>query len=76
MRGFRSVVVAVPPDRPRHEQFRIRLRLRDWGWRLVDIELSDDLRRRIGEKAAAGAARLREGRSASDKAAPDAAPPP
>ncbi|WP_375274150.1 DUF2939 domain-containing protein [Methylorubrum thiocyanatum] len=76
MRGFRSVVVAVPPDRPRHEQFRIRLRLRDWGWRLVDIELSDDLRRRIGEKAAAGAARLREGRSASDKGAPDAAPPP
>ncbi len=75
MRGFRSVVIAVPPDRPRHEQFRLRLRLRDWGWRLVDVELSDDLRTRIGEKAAAGAARLREGRSGSDKPEPDAAAP-
>ncbi|GEL42135.1 hypothetical protein MEX01_27260 [Methylorubrum extorquens] len=74
MRGFRSVLVAVPPDRPRHEQFRIRLRLRDWGWRLVDIELSDDLRRRIGEKAAAAAARLRDGRTNPDKTGPDASP--
>lgn len=74
MRGFRSVLVAVPPDRPRHEQFRIRLRLRDWGWRLVDIELSDDLRRRIGEKAAAAAARLRDGRTNPDKSGPDASP--
>ena len=70
MRGFRSVVVAVPPDRPRREQFRLRLRLRDWGWRLVDIELSEDLRSRIAEKAAAGAARLRDSRSGPDKTAP------
>ena len=70
MRGFRAVVVAVPPDRPRHEQFRIRMRLRDWGWRLVDIELSDDLRGRIAEKIAAGAARLRDGRSPPDPAPP------
>ncbi|MEE7458377.1 hypothetical protein MPAR168_08690 [Methylorubrum populi] len=70
MRGFRSVVVAVPPDRPRREQFRLRLRLRDWGWRLVDIELSEDLRSRIAEKAAAGAARLRDNRSGPDKTVP------
>ncbi len=75
MRGFRSVVIPVPPDHPRHEQFRIRLRLRDWGWRLVDIELSDDLRRRIAEKAAAAATRLRDGRPASDKAPPEAPAP-
>ena len=60
MRGFRAVVIPVPPDRPRAEQFRIRMRLHDWGWRLVDIELSEDLRGRIAERIAAGMARLRE----------------
>lgn len=75
MRGFRSIVIAVPPDRPRQEQFRIRMRLHDWGWRLVEVELSEDLRGRIAEKIAAGAARLRE-RAGQDKAAPDPSPLP
>ncbi|KQT45319.1 hypothetical protein ASG52_14180 [Methylobacterium sp. Leaf456] len=79
MRGFRSVVIPVPPDRPRAEQFRLRLRLHDWGWRIVEIELSEDLRGRIAEKIAAGVARLREKsgqeKQGHDKAAPEPAPP-
>lgn len=69
MRGFRAVVIPVPPDRPRQEQFRIRMRLHDWGWRIVEIELSEDLRGRIADKIAAGVARLRE-KSGQEKTAP------
>lgn len=75
MRGFRAVVIPVPPDRPRHEQFRIRMRLHDWGWRIVEIDLSEDLRGRIAEKIAAGVARLREKsgqeRQGQEKAVPE-----
>lgn len=70
MRGFRSVVIAVPPDRPRQEQFRIRMRLHDWGWRLTDIELSEDLRGRIADRISAGLARLRD-RSGQEKVGQD-----
>lgn len=84
MRGFRSVVIPVPPDRPRAEQFRLRMRLHDWGWRIVEIELSEDLRGRIAEKIAGGVARLREKsgqekqgleKQGQEKAAPEPAPP-
>lgn len=84
LRGFRSVVIPVPPDRPRAEQFRIRMRLHDWGWRLVEIELSEDLRGRIAERIAAGMARMRERsgpekpgqeRPAPEKPAAEPAPP-
>ncbi|MFD1300196.1 DUF2939 domain-containing protein [Methylobacterium marchantiae] len=51
MRGFRTVVIAVPPEAPRSQQFRLRLRLRGWSWRLVEIELTSDLRARIASKA-------------------------
>jgi hypothetical protein len=54
MRGFRTVVIGVPPDLPRARQFRIRLRLRGWTWRLVDIELTEELRDRIAQKLAPG----------------------
>lgn len=52
MRGFRTVVVAVPPGRSSKDQFRIRMRLRDWSWRIVDIELTDALRSQIGTRFA------------------------
>lgn len=47
LRGFRTVVIAVPPDRPGDDQFKIRMRLRNWTWRLIEIELSETLRARI-----------------------------
>ncbi len=47
MRGFRTVVVPVPPDRPREEQFRIRMRFRDWSWHVSEIELNPRMRERI-----------------------------
>lgn len=52
MRGFRTVVVGVPPGRPASEQFKIRMRLRDWSWQLIEIELTETLRERIAEKVA------------------------
>jgi hypothetical protein len=52
MRGFRTVVIPVPPEASRDRRLRLRLRLRGWTWRLVDIELPEDLRERIAEKVA------------------------
>nr|USU33288.1 DUF2939 domain-containing protein [Methylobacterium sp. OTU13CASTA1] len=52
MRGFRTVVIPVPPDETRDRRFRLRLRLRGWTWRLVDIELPEELRERIAQKLA------------------------
>ncbi|GEP12100.1 DUF2939 domain-containing protein [Methylobacterium gnaphalii] len=52
MRGFRTVVVAVPPNRKGPEQFKLRLRLHNWSWRLIDVELSETLRNRLAEKVA------------------------
>lgn len=49
MRGFRTVVIPVPPGDGHARQFRVRLRLRGWTWRLVDIELPEDLRQRIAQ---------------------------
>ncbi|ACA18575.1 conserved hypothetical protein [Methylobacterium sp. 4-46] len=50
MRGFRGVVFSFPPDRPRASQYRLRLRLRGFTWRVVDLELPADLRDRISQK--------------------------
>ncbi|MGY2046947.1 DUF2939 domain-containing protein [Methylobacterium sp. JK268] len=50
MRGFRAVVFSFPPDRPRASQYRLRLRLRGFTWRVVDLELPADLRDRISQK--------------------------
>ncbi len=73
MRGFRTVVVAVPPGRPSKDQFRIRMRLRDWSWRVVDIELTQALRARIGARFA----KLSRSRNAPPRptGAGDAPPP-
>ncbi len=44
MRGFRAVVIPIPPEARAAERTRIRLRLRGLSWRLVDIEMADLLR--------------------------------
>ena len=49
-RGFRGMVVSYPPDRPIESRFRLRLRLRGWTWRLVDLELPGALRERISQR--------------------------
>jgi len=38
-RGFRVVSFTVPPDRPGDEQFRLHMRIKGLGWRLVGIDL-------------------------------------
>jgi hypothetical protein len=42
-RGFRVVVVPVPTDRPRSEQFRLHLRLEGATWRLAGLELPQSI---------------------------------
>jgi hypothetical protein len=42
--------VSYPPDRPLENRFRLRLRLRGWTWRLVDLELPGALRERISQR--------------------------
>jgi hypothetical protein len=61
MRGFRTVVIAVPPDAPRARQLRIRLRLRGWTWRLVDIEVTEELREQMAQKLSRTLAKMRSG---------------
>lgn len=39
MRGFRNVIVALPPGQAADRQFRLRLRLVRATWKLVSIEL-------------------------------------
>src|SRR5918993_54741 len=38
-RGFRTVLVPVPGDRPTAEQFRLQVRLVGTTWRLIGVEL-------------------------------------
>ncbi|MBX9930071.1 MAG: DUF2939 domain-containing protein [Methylobacterium sp.] len=61
MRGFRTVVIPVPPNQGPERRFRVRLRLRGWTWRLVDIELPEDLRQRIAQSIAQAAERKPRG---------------
>ena len=66
MRGFRAVVIPIPPDGPRAERTRIRLRLRGFSWRLVDIEMADALREPIAAKLGRAVTRARLGTSGSE----------
>ena len=59
MRGFRTVVIGIPPEAGRDRRLRIRLRLRGWSWRLVDIELNDELRERIAQSFVRTSAKTR-----------------
>ena len=66
MRGFRAVVIPIPPEAPRAERTRIRLRLRGLSWRLVDIEMADVLRAQIAAKLSRALARAKIGASAGE----------
>ncbi|MCJ2133174.1 DUF2939 domain-containing protein [Methylobacterium sp. J-026] len=61
MRGFRAVVIPIPPEAPRGARTRIRLRLRGLTWRLVDIEMADMLRDQIAAKLGRAMARAKIG---------------
>jgi hypothetical protein len=67
MRGFRAVVIPIPPDAPRAERTRIRLRLRGLSWRLVDIEMADMLREQIAAKLSRALARAKIGATAGEE---------
>ncbi|MDP4002245.1 DUF2939 domain-containing protein [Methylobacterium sp. NEAU K] len=66
MRGFRAVVIPVPPEAPRAERTRIRLRLRGLSWRLVDIEMAEILREQIAAKLGRALARAKIGASVGE----------
>src|SRR3954464_14288358 len=46
LRGFRNLLVSLPPDAPSEQQFRLRLRLVRTTWKLIGMELPDALRGR------------------------------
>lgn len=46
-RGFRAVSFALPVDRPADQQFRLQMRVRGFGWRLVGIELPKPVLQRL-----------------------------
>lgn len=46
-RGFRAISFTVPIDRPSDEQFRLQLRIKSLGWRLVGIELPPPILQRL-----------------------------
>ena len=77
MRGFRTVVMAAPPDAPRADQLRLRLRLRGTTWRLIDLEVTESLRDRFAQKLAKALARVRSGDRGEPRGEPrpPAAPP-
>jgi hypothetical protein len=52
LRGFRNMLVRLPPDAAANEQVRLRLRLVRTTWRLVGVELPEaPLRRLVRERA-------------------------
>src|SRR5678815_566094 len=40
----------LPPDKPKHEQFKVGLSLRDWKWKLTGIGLPDHLRVQLAQE--------------------------
>lgn len=45
--GFRSIVMPLPPDRPKDEQFRLTWRLSGTTWRLTGLDLPKALREEL-----------------------------
>ena len=43
----KTFYIYLPPDGPRTDQFRVKLRLRDWYWTIVGIELPNKLTKRL-----------------------------
>jgi len=40
----------LPPDKPKSEQFKVGLSLRDWQWKLTDIGLPEHLRVQLAQE--------------------------
>ena len=40
----------LPPDKPKSEQFKVGLSLRDWQWKLTGIGLPDKLRVQLAQE--------------------------
>ena len=40
----------LPPDKPKNEQFKVGLGLRDWEWKLSGIGLPEHLRVRLAQE--------------------------
>lgn len=49
-RGFRRLLVSYPPGQPSARRFRLHLRLSGATWRLVAIDLPEELRQRLAEE--------------------------
>jgi Protein of unknown function (DUF2939) len=62
MRGFRNIIVSLPPDRPPDRQFRLRLRLARATWTLVNIELPTALLQALARKMSS---HMRQGQAAT-----------
>jgi hypothetical protein len=58
-RGFRALVVAYPPHAARDSQFRLRLRIHRWTWRVTGLDLSASLRHRLADELARRVERYR-----------------
>jgi len=43
----RSFYVYLPPKKTRSEQFRVHLHLRGWRWRIVGVDLPDDMKEQL-----------------------------
>ena len=46
----RSFYVYLPPKRTRSEQFIVHLHLRGWRWRIVGVDLPDDLKEQLARE--------------------------
>jgi hypothetical protein len=40
----------LPPDKPKNEQFKVRLSLREWQWKLTGIGLPEHLRVQLAQE--------------------------
>jgi Protein of unknown function (DUF2939) len=46
----RNFYVYLPPEDPHNEQFRVHLRLSKWRWKLVGIDLPEDLKQQLAQE--------------------------
>lgn len=46
----RTFYIYLPPEGPRADQFRMKLRLSNWYWRVVSIELPDELTKKLARE--------------------------
>ena len=46
----RNFFVYLPPKKSREEQFRVNLRLTGWHWRMVGLDLPEDLKQHLAKE--------------------------